>query len=86
MDKHKKEFEQYIKSGSLPGSYSPFLQDCKDVYDKRCQDFKAMLDRLDRLEVDTVQLIINVVNPKINMGRPIVDFVLISNNILIHIF
>ena len=36
----------------MPGSYSLFLEDCKDVYDGRCQDFKAMLDRLETCEVE----------------------------------
>ena len=60
----------------MPASYySPFLEDCKDVYDKICQDFKAMLDRLETCETDMMQLIINEVNPKINRGRLIVYFV-----------
>ena len=62
----------------MPGSYySPFLEDCKDVYDEKCQDFKAMLDRLETCEADTMQLIINKVNPKINRGRLIVCFVFV---------
>ena len=59
----------------MPGSYSPFLEDCKDVYDEKCQDFKAMLDQLKTCEVDTIAAINNKVNPKINRGRLIVCFV-----------
>ena len=34
-----------------------------------------MLDQLETCEADTMQLIINKVNPKINRGRQIVSFV-----------
>ena len=75
MNKHIENLEQYIETGSMSGNYSPFLEDCKDVYDEKCQDFKAMLDQLESCEADMMQLIINEVNPKINRGRLIVCFV-----------
>ena len=59
MNKHIEDLQRYIEMGSMPGSYySPFLEDCKDVYDEKCQDFKAMLDQLETCEADTMQLII----------------------------
>ena len=75
MNKHIEDLQQYIKTVSVPGSYSPFPGNCKNVYDGRCQNFKAMLDRLNTCEVDTMQLIINNVNPKINRGRLTVCFI-----------
>ena len=59
----------------MPASYSPFLEDCKDVYNKNCQKFKAMLDGLETCDADTIAAIINDVNPKIKRGRLIVSFV-----------
>ena len=63
MNKHIEDLQQYIETGSMPGSYSLFFEDCKDVYDKRCQDFKAFHNRFEIFEVDTMQLIINKVHP-----------------------
>ena len=75
MNKLIKDLQQYIETDSMPASYSPFLEDCKDVYDEKSQEFKAMLDRLETCEADTITAIINEVNPKINRGRLIVSFV-----------
>ena len=44
MNKLIEDLQRYIETGSMPGSYSPFLEDCKDVYNEKCQEFKAMLD------------------------------------------
>ena len=77
MDKHIEELKQYIKMASMPGSYSPLLEDWKDVYDERCHHFKAMPDRLETWEANMMQLIINEVNPKINRGRVIICFVFV---------
>ena len=74
MDKHIEDLERYIKHDFMPGNL-PFLEYCKDLYDGGCQDFKALVDRLETREADTMQLIIKEVNPKINRGRLIVCFV-----------
>ena len=74
MNKHIKDLQRYIQTGFMPASYSPFLEECKDVFDKKCQKFKAMLDRIETCEADTMQLIIKEVNPKVNRGKLIVCF------------
>ena len=51
MNKHIADLQQYIKIASMPSIYySPFFEDCKDVYNEKCQDFKAMLDQLETCE------------------------------------
>ena len=48
-----------------------------DVYDKKCQDFKAIYDQLKTCEAYTLELIIIEVNPNINKERLVVCFVFI---------
>ena len=76
MNKHIEDLQRYIETGSILGSYySPFLEDCKDIYYKKCQNFKAMFDRLKTCDADTIAVTINKVNPKINRRGLIVCFV-----------
>ena len=42
MNKYIEDLEQYTETGIEPASYSPFFEDCKDVYNEKCQEFKAM--------------------------------------------
>ena len=61
MDLCVRHLEGYLRNGSMPGIYSPFFEDCKELYDENQQKFNDMLDRLGTCEIDKIRLIINIV-------------------------
>ena len=75
MNKDLEDLQQYIETVSMPASYSPLFEDCKDVSDEKCEDFKAILDRLKSCKADMTAAIINEINFKINSERLIVCFI-----------